>query len=130
MDLSQFERARKFFSELERQAVLSLNVEEVEVPIFVYRDEENLKSFTTATYAASVLYSLGKEQLLAHEQEGVIHSSTVSGGSLSATMDLINEYFNHGDAHLTKDRCEQVLRTLQSARTVLERTEGRYTPVF
>lgn len=70
--------------------------------------------FLMVSYAVSVLETLGRERLLELEQKNVVHSSTISGGSLPVAKSCVENYID-GVREFTRDNYEQLYRTCGSA---------------
>lgn len=113
MDKTRFIEAVQAFGHLERLAGQGNST----VPF----PRKSQKHFATAALAVAKLYSVGKEELLRLETEGVVHHSTISGGSLPVAFQVVSSYLTGERKNFGRDEYEQVLRSCQSARTLYER---------
>ncbi len=121
MDLEDFIQAQHFFSELCSRAGQAKEA----IPVPPHCAD---RYFGTAAYACAVLYSLEREQLLSLEKEGMVHSSTLSGGSLPKAMRVVNDYLTGNKSAFDWDEYEQLIRTCDSASHFLSRCRGNYNP--
>lgn len=99
--------ATKKFGELEDQAYKA-DTTSAKVP------PEFDKYFGIAATAAARFYSEGEEQLRELEEKGIIHRSTIAGGSLSVTLECAETYFNTHVREFSRDSYEQLRRTCKS----------------
>ncbi len=133
--LESLATSARFFSELAFRARLN----PVDVPVSEFlpptsqvgaRLFDPQYHFLTAGYANALLYSLGRDRLLQFERQGVIHNSTLSGGSLMASMSAVNAYLLRGQRLFERDKYEQLSRSCHSARDFLKHNCTDYMPTF
>ena len=105
--------AASAFYDLQNQCV-GIKQRRMDVP------EEFERHFAAAAYAVATLQSIGLEELRGLEGKGIVHRSTITGGSLSAATVSLEGYLNHGENSFDSDVYEQLSRSCRSAFNILD----------
>lgn len=122
LKIRELEQARKTFSELEGIATSETSAS---------HDKKGSKQdvnrsflydhfFLIASYAVGKLELLGRNKLLELENEGSIHTATITGSSLLSARNSIERYVC-GVREFSRDDYEQLGRACYSVRNLLEK---------
>ncbi len=130
MNETLFDAAKEYFSSLKDNVRQNIKRRIEPSGISVSSQDGTNHFFNSAMHATTILYSFGKKELLKYEKECGLHNSTGRGGFLTTSMIVINHYFGYGKATLGIDECEDLERTCQFAKMVVEKTGLDYVPLF
>ncbi len=111
--LDSFKQASESFFDLEKVAEQSGGTTKL--------TKRNEKHMISLNFAIGVLNSLGRTKLEVYVTRGVIHNSTLDGGSLSIARSVSESYLLEGTRIFSADNYEQLGRICDSVHRVYER---------